>query len=398
MAELQRRRFLGALGAGAGLAWMAPGLALAAAPVERRFVFIIQRGAADGLDIVIPYADPGHARLRGELAPDTQAAAKLDGSFALHPALSETAKLYQAGEALFVHAVATPYRDRSHFDGQNVLETGGSAPYRLTDGWLNRLTRQLPHPDRDAMAFAPEVPMALRGRVQVASYAASSLPDTNDGLMMQVAQLYANDAQLHPLWNKALETRRMAREEGGMGAALRRQDAASLGKLAAGFLARPDGPRIAMIETGGWDTHTSQKTRLAAQLKNLDILLAALRDGLGSAWQKTVVLVATEFGRTVAANGTAGTDHGTASAAMLLGGAVHGGRVIADWPGLGAGQLYENRDLKPTAALDQLIARAAGECFGIEPQRLAHRLFPEAAPALPGGAGRGLALPRLLRI
>lgn len=168
-----------------------------------------------------------------------------------------------------------------------------------------------------------------------------------------------------------------------------RQNPTELGQLAARFLAQPQGPRIAMLETGGWDTHSAQAPRMANQLKALDAMVAALRDGLGAAWADTTVLVATEFGRTAAANGTGGTDHGTASAAMLLGGAVQGGRVLADWPGLAAGALYQGRDLQPTTGLDALIASAAGECFGIEPQRVGRLLFPQVA------SGKGL--PRLLR-
>jgi uncharacterized protein (DUF1501 family) len=378
-----RRQFLAATGA-AGL-WLAgPRLAFAQAATERRFVFIIQRGAADGLNTVIPYAEPAYARLRGALAIDPATATRLDGTFALHPSLAETGKLYAAGQALFVHAVASPYRDRSHFDGQNVLETGGTLPYQLKDGWLNRLVGQLPKGGKEAIAFAPTIPAALRGPAEVTSYAPSALPQATDDLMLRVQQLYAGDAQLHALWSAAMETRGMAGANGEGGP---RQDPAALGKMAAGFLAQPKGPRIAMIETGGWDTHSAQNPRLAAQLRNLDATVAALRDGLGAAWAQTVVLVATEFGRTAAANGTNGTDHGTASAAMLIGGAVQGGRVVADWPGLA--KLYEGRDLQPTLGLDQLVAAVSAESFGLEPQRVARILFPEMA--------KGAPLPRLLR-
>ena len=216
---------------------------------------------------------------------------------------------------------------------------------------------------------------------------------------LRVAQLYQGDAQLHALWASAMDTRgiTMGSEGAGMaGGARPRQDGASLGKLAAGFLARTDGPRIAMIETGGWDTHSAQNARLAAQLRNLDSIVAALREGLGSTWSNTVVLVATEFGRTAAANGTGGTDHGTGAVAMLLGGAVQGGRVLADWPGLDSANLYENRDLKPTTSVDALIASAAGECFGLDPQRLRRSLFPQGG-SLPGGA-TGRALSQLVRV
>ncbi|CAM2157103.1 DUF1501 domain-containing protein [Paraburkholderia tropica] len=375
---LSRRHFLRVAAAGAGAMLVAPQLVFASAATDRRFVFVIQRGAADGLNIVVPYADPAYTSLRGALAIDTDKAAKLDGTFALHPSLAQTAQLYRSGQALFVHAIASPYRDRSHFDGQNVLETGGRAPYQVKDGWLNRLVAQIgPTRGDSAIALAPTVPLALRGAAHATSYAPSALPAASDDLLTRVSALYESDVQLRGLWTSAMNARGLA------GDASAKQDPASLGKLAADFLARPDGPRIAMIETGGWDTHSAQNARLGNQLKALDTMLAALRSGLGPVWDKTSVLVATEFGRTAAANGTGGTDHGQGSVAMLMGGAVAGGRVIADWPGLRNADLYEGRDLKPTASLDALIAGAAAESLGLDPQRTAAALFAEAGTTRP---------------
>jgi uncharacterized protein (DUF1501 family) len=371
--SLDRRHFLGAT---ALLA--APRILFAQAATERRFIFIIQRGAADGLNTVIPYAEPAYAGARGALAIDSASALKLDGSFALHPSLAKLHALYGAGQATFFHAVASPYRDRSHFDGQNVLETGGNAPYQIKDGWMNRLLGLLPRDGKPAVAFSPGVPLALRGAVAVTSYAPSALPQPNEDLMMRVEQLYAKDGQLHALWSSAQEARGMA---GGMGGGANRQDAAALGRMAAGFLSRSDGPRLAMIETDGWDTHSGQNPRLATQLRRLDSLVDALQDGLGPVWAQTVVLVATEFGRTVAANGTGGTDHGTGAVAMLVGGGVQGGRVVADWPGLAPANLQDGRDLKPTMALDALVAGVCSESFGVDPERLQRVLFPSGAPA-----------------
>jgi uncharacterized protein (DUF1501 family) len=283
--------------------------------------------------------------------------------------------------------VASPYRDRSHFDGQNVLESGGTSPYQLKDGWMNRLVGLLPRRDKEAIAFAPTVPLALRGAAEVSSYAPSALPAANDDLLLRVQQLYAGDAQLHALWSAAMDARGMAGAQGREG---NRQNPAALGRMAAGFLAQANGPRIAMIETGGWDTHSAQNPRLAAQLRGLDALVAALRDGLGEAWAQTVVLVATEFGRTAAVNGTGGTDHGTGSAALLAGGSVQGGRVLADWPGLGNAALHEGRDLRPTLGLDALIAAAAADAFGLERERVGRALFPQMKAARgPGRIVRG---------
>jgi uncharacterized protein (DUF1501 family) len=367
---VNRRDFIGFTGLGLGLI-AAPRLSFAAAGGDRRLVFIIQRGAADGLGTVIPVADPGLARARAVL--EVEGATKLDGMFALHPAMPELAKLYAARQALFVHAVASPYRDRSHFDAQNVLESGGNAPYALKSGWLNRLIGLLPKADGKALALSPTIPMAMRGPADVASYAPSVLPNASSDLIARVGQLYDPDPQLHSLWAQALMTREMA---GDSGEALGARNAAASGSLVAKLMRGSAGARIVMVETTGWDTHSQQKGRLAAQLKGLDGLIANLKSGLVEDWSKTLVIVATEFGRTVAANGTGGTDHGTGAVAMMLGGAVKGGRVMADWPGLGTSALYEGRDLRPTHSLDALITGAVSAHFGIDPGSLGKVLFP----------------------
>jgi len=369
---LTRRFFLNAGGA-AIAALSLPRMAFARANTDRRFVFIIQRGAADGLSIVGPTGDPQHAPLRAAFDQDLATGAKLDGFFTLHPALAETAKMYAVKQALFVHAVASPYRDRSHFDGQNVLETGGSAAYQLKDGWLNRLLGLLPPSDSKALAISDTVPMALRGNNQVSSYAPSKLAGPSDDLLQRVSSLYEADPQLHALWNEAVATRMTAGSIEGGG-----QNGAAIGGIAAKLLSGESGNRVAMIETNGWDTHSGQRGRLNAQLRNLDQTVSALRTGLGGDWANTLVVVATEFGRTARPNGTAGTDHGQASVSMLLGGTVAGGKVVADWPGLSNAALYEGRDLKPTTDLDALIAGALAQHYGLDHPQLMTRLFPDS--------------------
>lgn len=380
---LSRRSFIAAGGTAAALATISfPDMAFARAATDRRFVFIIQRGAADGLHIVAPTGDPTYAGLRGDFAQDLAAGTKLGSFFTLHPALAETAKLYADRRALFVQAVASPYRDRSHFDGQNVLETGGSAAYRLRDGWMNRLLGLLPANEANALALSTTVPMALRGAHEVSSYAQSQLPSPTDDLLTRVSALYAGDEQLHGLWNEAMDTRMKAGDPMQRGGG---QNGAAVGSLAAKMLSG-DGARIGMIETNGWDTHSAQRGRLNGQLHSLDQLLAALKTGLGSDWANTLVVVATEFGRTAKPNGTGGTDHGQASVAMLFGGAVRGGTVLADWPGLATGALYEGRDLKPTTDLDALIGGALAQHYDLEPARVMATLFPE-------GRGRAFSQP-----
>jgi uncharacterized protein (DUF1501 family) len=365
--KLDRRQILAAGAA----SLFAPRIAFARAATERRLVFIIQRGAADGLATLAPLGDPAYAGLRGDLA-DPGGGTRLDGLFTLHPALRQVAGLYAARQALFAHAVASPYRDRSHFDGQNVLETGGTQPYERKDGWMNRLIGLLPAERARALAISATIPAALRGDAPVASYAPSALPDAPDDLLQRVSQLYAGDAQLHGLWEEALQTRAMAAGTDLSGA----RGGEATGKLVASLMSGAQGARLVMVETTGWDTHAQQKGRLNTQLAGLDAMIASLRQDLGEAWADTLVAVATEFGRTAAVNGTGGTDHGTGAMAMLLGGTVAGGRIEADWPGLAAARLYEGRDLRPTTALDALLGGAIAEHFGLDPAQAAPRLFP----------------------
>lgn len=378
MTALSRRNFVG-LGASAMLATaFGARMAFARAATERRFVFIIQRGAADGLHTVAPVGDPAYAGQRGQLAEEFASAPKLNDMFALHPSMKNIYGLYGAKQALFLHAVASPYRDRSHFDGQNVLETGGTSAYQLKDGWLNRLLSMLPADDK-AIALAATVPMALRGPVEVASYAPSGLPDASADLLTRVSQMYQGDSQLHGIWEQATATKMLTSDL----AANNGKNAADTGTLTAKMLSAPGGSRIAMIETNGWDTHAGQKGRLSGQFNGLDQMVGALKTGLGPLWNDTVILVATEFGRTVRVNGTQGTDHGTGSCTMLFGGAVNGGRVLADWPGLAEAALYENRDLKPTTGLDAVIGSTVSDHFGLVPQTATKKLFPELQAAKP---------------
>ena len=356
-----------------------PRFAYAAAATPRRLVFVIQRGAADGLAIVVPTGDPAYAAARGALAEEA-GGASLNGLFTLHPALAAGADLYRAKQAHFAHAVATAYRDRSHFDGQNVLEGGGSRPYEKSDGWVGRLLTLLPAAEREALAIAPAVPLALRGSAPVATYAPSRLPQADADLIARLSALYAGDALLHPLWDSAVKTQELAGDIGGNNG----RNGADLGKLAASLMLPADGARVMMIETGGWDTHSGQRGRLTAQLRGLDQLVGAMQVGLGPAWNDTLVVVATEFGRTVAVNGTGGTDHGTGSAAMFFGGAlagggpVAGGMVSADWPGLSVANRLDGRDLKPTRSLESVIGAAIAHHYALDPARVMRTLYPDA--------------------
>ncbi|WEK45848.1 MAG: DUF1501 domain-containing protein [Candidatus Andeanibacterium colombiense] len=361
---LSRRNLIQGAGALAAVAAF-PGIAFAAAATNRRFVFIIQRGAADGLAVVPPVGDPALQGLREALVDPK--ALKLDSHFALHSALSATAPLFAAGEARAYHAVATAYRERSHFDGQNMLESGASSPYTLQSGWIGRLLSLLPPPEANALALAPGVPLALRGSLPVATYSPNRLRAPSDDLLLRAGGLYEADSQFGPLWAEAMKTKLLTRDIGGNAG----RNGADLGKLAASLLGPDNGARIVMIETGGWDTHSAQNARLSAQLHGLDGLLAALKQGLAAEWKNTLVLVATEFGRTAGINGTGGTDHGTASVALLLGGALPpGAPVVADWPGLSKNTLYEQRDLQPTAKLKDVVNKAIITHYDLDPAQI----------------------------
>lgn len=381
MTAFDRRRFL-ASGALLGAATLSlPKMVFARANTAKRLLFILQRGAADGLATLAPVGDPDFARHRAQFADIYADAPQLDGFFALHPALHNIGSLYASKDALFVHAVSCSHRERSHFDAQNILESGGARAYATRDGWLNRLIGLLPADARSALALSPVVPLALQGAQPSSSYAPSALPDASEDLLRRVSGLYQSDPTLSMLWDDALKTRAMAGDTDMRN--LRNAQAA--GTLAASLMTGPDSARIMMIESNGWDSHSGQAGQLNRSFGSLDALVGAYKQGLGAEWDNTLVMIATEFGRTVAVNGTRGTDHGTASAAMLLGGGVNGGRIMADWPGLRAQDLFENRDLMPTASLEAVLAGATADHFGLDPALTMQKLFPQRTVKAMGG-------------
>ena len=372
---LNRRHIVAAGLTGIAAIGLAPKIAWAAANTDKRFIFLIQRGAADGLSTLAPAGDPDFLRARGDNAKEALTGAKLDSLFTLHPKLVEAAKLFRQGQASFAHAVASGYRERSHFDAQNILESGGMQPYVRKDGWMNRLLGLLPEGGSKAIAIAPSLPLILRGAQRASSYEQSRLAGPKDDLMRRIEMLYAEDAQLAALWEDAVKTDMMAGkpdkiERGGAAAA----------KMIAGLMRGSDGARVMMLESTGWDTHSNQRARLGGKLKRTDEFIAALKTQMGVDWKDTLLIVATEFGRTVAFNGTRGTDHGTASAAMLFGGNLkRPGKVIADWPGLAQGNLVDGRDLKPTLRFEDMISEALSHHYRIERAHMKRALFPDFA-------------------
>ncbi|MCP5397331.1 MAG: DUF1501 domain-containing protein [Sphingomonadaceae bacterium] len=369
---LDRRRLI-ASGAGFALASIAaPGIALGRAATDKRLLFVIQRGAADGMALLAPVGDPHFMALRHLFAPDYEARPRLSSFFALHPKLEMVGKLAASGDARFLHAAATAYRERSHFDAQNLLEGGGTRAYQRRDGWLNRLVGLLPDGEVRALALSPQVPLAMQGPERVTSYAPTAIPEADGDLLERVSDLYADDPQLLSLWSEALKTREMAGDTGLKNL----RNAQQAGALAASLMAGPEGARVMMVESTGWDSHANQRGQLGRTVGNLDTMLGAFHARMGDDWRNTLVIVATEFGRTAQVNGTAGTDHGTASMAMFLGGNLPRAGVDTDWPGLAPAQLHEGRDLRPTASLEQKIASTVAGHFGLDGGRTMAALFP----------------------
>lgn len=381
---VDRRIFLGSA-AGALIAGQAR-VAFAAGETDRRFVVVMLRGAMDGLSAVPAFGDPNYASARTGLAVPRDGAIKLNDFFGLHPALAGFGRRYAGGELLVFHAIASPYRERSHFDGQNLLENGSARPFGLADGWLNRALTALPGSLKASrrefgVALAPAMPLMLRGPAPVTSWSPSILPAPRADLISRLGRLYR---ETDPKLAQALEGAAQANGVTGMGGMGREggaNDFSTLMSAAAKFLSEPAGPCVAMVESTGWDTHANQVGPYGVLNRNLLALdkgIDALAAGLGPRWRETAVLIVTEFGRTVAMNGTGGSDHGNGGAAFLLGGAVAGGRVIADWPGLARGNLYEGRDLKPTTDLRALMKAALVDHLGIPGAFVERAVFPDS--------------------
>lgn len=403
-----RRTFIGGvLMAPAALALLPSGLSMAyaAAPTNKRLIVIILRGGMDGLATAIPFGDKDYKALRQNLAFAPDEVINLDGFFALHPAFENMHKMYQNKELAIIHAIASPYRKRSHFDAQNVLELGGSNPYDRDSGWMNRLVKLISDTSKSqpadlGMAFGQSLPMAMRGDVVLGSWAPSTLPEVNTDFYDFLSQMYKNDKKLGAALDRGLNIQNTADAlfEGGTPQEMRkmarqsrnRNGFVTMAEVTGEWMAKTDGPRIATLELGGWDTHFNQGTgagRLSSNFTLLDNGISALRKKLGaSVWRDTAVLAVTEFGRTGAPNGTGGTDHGMGGCAFLAGGAVKGGKVIADWPGLARDRLYEARDLRPTTDMRSIFKGVLADHFGLSLAQINAVIYPNSgiAPKMNG--------------
>jgi uncharacterized protein (DUF1501 family) len=391
---LSRRGLLGA-----GLSFFAwshlPKTASAAGARDPRFLTVILRGALDGLSAVAPLGDPDYEALRVGIAlarEGKDAAIPLDGFFALHPKMPNFARAYAAKQALVVHATASPYRERSHFDGQDVLETGLGGVGRSDSGWLNRALLALPKGERIArqggLGVGTVTPLILRGEANVLGWSPQRVAEAPEDLAKRVLDLYQHrDPVLAKALTGGIKADQLAKggsqmEQGGGNPAVMARAAAGAARL----MMKDDGPRVGVLSYDGWDTHANQggaTGRLADLLDGLDRAFAAFEREFGEAWKETAILVVTEFGRTANINGTEGSDHGTATVAMLIGGAVKGGRVIADWPGLKTAQLHQGRDLKPTTDLRAVMKGVMADHLGLSASVLAERIFPDSGAVKP---------------
>lgn len=389
------RRGVLAAAAGAGLSIrLLGGRALAAEASGRKLIVVVCRGGMDGLSVAPPIGDSDYVALRGRLAV-TDGALPLTDGFALHPALPTVHALAKAGEARIAPAVASPDRGRSHFEAQDVLESGAGGVYGASSGWLNRA---LEGHRLEALSVGPTAPLILRGKAPAASWSPGRVLDGSARLPALLQELYKSDPLLGPAFARGLATEAMAQNAmtnvsgvamggvraGNAQAQLRRGREAArwLGESLAGFMREPGGPQVASLSVDGFDTHANQgaaQGQLATRLAYLDAVLGGVHSGLGPAWKDTVVVVVTEFGRTARANGTGGTDHGTASTALLLGGALKPGGIVGDWPALRSQALYENRDLAPALDMRALFKGVLGDHLGVDRAALDTRVFPGSA-------------------
>lgn len=376
---MHRRAFVRTMCLGGLATFVSPRVTFAQVRHAGRFVFVLLRGGFDGLAALVPSGDPAYASLRGALAFDEDSLTPLTDTFGLCPGLAPLREFWERNELVALHAMAIPYRTRSHFDGQAILETGLDAPSGTADGWLNRLLQVMPG-TRSGVAIAAGMPRSLGGPFDVQSWSPATLGVVDDAYLERLALLYRADPLLQGRFESALQQQDLVGEEATAGSTARRGGFEPLMRAAARILRADTGPNVAAMEFSGWDTHANQGLaggaldRLLGQLAEA---LVAFRADMQSAWSETTVVVMTEFGRTARPNGTRGTDHGTAGAGFVVGPTVARSRVFADWPGLAASALFEGRDLRPTLDTRAVLKAAIAGTFDLTPAQ-ANRVFPSS--------------------
>ena len=370
-------------------------ISLAATSGDNRLVVILLRGGMDGLDVVRPYGDPAYAALRGDAGMnDPDGAVDLDGYYALHPALRPLLPLWQRGQLGFAHAVSTPYRDkRSHFDGQDLLEAGLGDLDRVVsrDGWLNRVLQNMDGAQsetayaigRDQMSilsgpaksqrWSPEADMVLSPQAIKLARLIMAEDPAFDAAFAQAMAIADGDGDVVAMSGTQDDMMSMMSQD-----AKQSRNGSAERRIAefAGKRLRED-TRIASFSINGWDTHQRQDRGLGNALGRLADTILTLRETVkGPVWNKTTVVAVTEFGRTARMNGSNGTDHGTGGLMVLAGGALRGGKVAGDWPGLSEAQMYQRRDLMPTRDLRAYIGWILHAQFGLSTSTIENTVFP----------------------
>jgi len=348
--DLSRRKFIKMAGAGlAVLSFpMSSPFAKESLKVNKnspKIVWVVLRGALDSLHTIVPTFDPQYKKLRPKLSSSFKTPLlPLEKGFSLHPALKNMHNWYQNKSMLPIVAVSSGYPKRSHFDGQDFLESG-KGEIDQDSGWL---ARAIDIKNKKALAISQSTPISLRSSDQVNTWNPSKLKDADDDIYSALGQLYQYDEALKENFEKGLEVKGLVDIDISKNKK-RSGKFIELTKACSNLMVGDEGLDCAMLELGGWDTHNNQSNRLQQKLTELDKGLAALKAGFGKEWQNTVVIIGTEFGRTVKENGTGGTDHGTGNALLLAGGAIKGGKVKGRWPGLNDDELFAQRDLMPTS-------------------------------------------------
>ncbi len=387
---MSRRSMLGVTAGLFSWAFMPRYAEAASAGGDPRLLVVVLRGGMDGISTVVPFGDPHYVSMRGDIAIPAASTIRLNSFFGLHPALASFGNHYKAGDAAVVHATCTPLRNRSHFDAQDNLENGLPGLASNPTGWLNRLLTALPAgaPIKSKGAIQiGDAPLILRGPALVLGWSPTWFTHVKDPTLYLVRTLYReNDPKLLSVLEQGLRADRLAERSD--------VDDGDISSLRKGFrgaarlVGAADGPRIAVLSVGGWDTHSDQggvTGAMAGVLGELDRGIQDFRTTIGSAWSQTVIVMVTEFGRTVRANGDDGTDHGVGTVALLAGGAVNGGKVFGDWPGLAPAKLYEGSDLKPTTDIRSVFKGVLRDHLGVPSTLLNSTIFPasQSAPPMP---------------
>lgn len=362
---------------------------------RKRLIILFQRGAVDGLSLVVPYGESYYYDARPTIsiaAPGKGASAlELNGDFGLHPSLSGVMPLWKTKKLAFIDACGSPDPTRSHFDAQEYMENGTPGVKTTGDGWLNRLLVALSESKSNlrAVAVGPTIPLILKGRIPVENIPSAIDPTKpmitdRPNIVQQFDHLYQSDKELESAYREGLAARKQLLsdlEEERMvadhGAPQPKGFEANCSRLAT-LMSKDPTMQIAFLDVGGWDTHINQggsSGQLANHLKQFGNGVSSLASGLGAAFENTLVVVMSEFGRTVKENGNGGTDHGHGNLMWVLGGPINGGKVYGEWPGLEQSSLYENRDLSVTTDFRVVLGYLVGKHFGINSKGI-DNIFP----------------------